>query len=76
MFANRKIRKDLRKANISENEVSIIVHNLTEIQKTKRLPKETIGIIVHNIVKDQTYKAKFLADPKGVIDEANPQPSP
>jgi hypothetical protein len=76
MLVDRKIKRDLRKANLSENEVGIIVHNLTEVQKTKKLPKETVNIIVHNIIKDEQYKARFLKDPKGLIDEANPQPSP
>lgn len=76
MFTVRKIRNELRKANISENEVGIIVHNLNDYQKIKKLPKETIGIIVHNIIKDEQYKARFLVNPKELIDEANPQPSP
>ena len=76
MFKTRKIKKDLRKTNLSENEMDIIVHNLTDAQKTKKLSKETMGIIVHNIVKDDQYKARFLANPKELISEANPQPSP
>ena len=40
-----------------ENEVGIIVHNLTEV----------VGIIVHNLENDEAFLEKFKADPKSII---------
>ena len=66
----------LEKAGVRKDQVKIVVHNLEEFIKVRKVGKEVVGIVVHNLVNDEAYKAKFFANPKEAIMEANPQPSP
>jgi hypothetical protein len=68
----------LKKGRVPENEISIIVHNLVDLEKAGVKKGDLIGIIVHNIVKDSSFKRKFMNDPKGAcrLVGINPVPTP
>lgn len=72
----KDLKKGLKKAKVPENEIDIVVHNFEEITKSTKLDKNKIKIVVHNLINIPDYRKKFMSNPKGAIDEANPQPSP
>jgi hypothetical protein len=64
----------LLKAGIKKDQIGIIVHNLEDGIKAKSTA--LVEIIVHNLVGSEEYRKKFFSNPKALIMEANPQPSP
>ena len=53
---------ELKRANIPEGEISIIVHNLEKLE-AQRVSGDKISIIVHNLVKKPRFKQSFMKDP-------------
>ncbi|HUY01596.1 MAG TPA: hypothetical protein VMV49_18675 [Candidatus Deferrimicrobium sp.] len=66
----------LEKAGLKKDQINIIVHNLEDLVKSRKISTSTVEIIVHNIVKDTTFRQRFFKNPKETIMSANPQPSP
>ncbi len=66
----------LEKAGIKKEQVKIVVHNLEELIKAKKVNKAVVEIVVHNLVSSEAFRKKFFNNPKESIMEANPQPSP
>ena len=66
----------LEKAGIKREQVKIVVHNLEELIKARKVNKAVVEIVVHNLVSSETFRGKFFKNPKEAIMEANPQPSP
>ena len=78
IISTREFESLLKQGRIPENEISIIVHNLDKLEKAGVSKSDLIGIIVHNIVKDVSFKDKFLRDPKAATKSVgiNPVPTP
>ena len=58
-ISTREYEAALQTARIPENEISIIVHNLVELEKAGYSKDDLISIIVHNIVKDINFKKRL-----------------
>ena len=72
----RDLKSELKKAKIKKDEIKIVVHNFEAMVKSNKLDKNKVSIVVHNLVASEQFRAKFIKNPAGAIDEANPQPSP
>ncbi len=62
----RAIEKQLIDANLPRNEISIVVHNLEDLDKAG-LSDNDIQIVVHNIVDDTKFRALFIKDPRSAV---------
>ena len=62
----REIEKQLIDANLPREEISIVVHNFTELEGAG-LSDNDISIVVHNIVDDTKFRELFIKDPRSAI---------
>jgi hypothetical protein len=73
---NEYWKPKLEKAGLNKDQISIIVHNFDPLIEKNLLGPRTTEKFLNNLVNDSKWRMSFLKNPKGVIDEANPQPSP
>jgi len=72
---NKGIPK-LKDAGLTEDQISIVTHNFVPLIKKNLLGPKTTEKFLDMLINDQKWTQSFFQNPKGIIDEANPQPSP
>ena len=66
----------LEKAGLNSDQISIVVHNFDPLIEKNLLGPKTTEKFLNNLINDTKWRDQFFKDPKGLIDNANPQPSP
>lgn len=73
---NEYWKPKLEKAGLKNDQISIIVHNFDPLIEKNLLGPRTTEKFLNNLINDSKWRVSFFKNPKGMIDEANPQPSP
>lgn len=55
--------KNLKSAGLTQEQISIVVHNLDKAISTRVITKERVEIVVHNIVNDTGFRREFFTNP-------------
>jgi len=63
-------------AGLTKEQIEIVVHNFDPLIEKNLLGPKTTEKLLTSLINDDKWKDSFFKDPKGVIAEANPQPSP
>ena len=66
----------LQSAGLTGDQISIIVHNFDPLIERNLLGPKTTEKLLNKLINDTKWCDLFFKNPKGLIDEANPQPSP
>ncbi|MFX0091564.1 MAG: hypothetical protein ACFFBD_07350 [Candidatus Hodarchaeota archaeon] len=67
----RRIEDIIKRANISEEEISRIISNLEKIEN--KIGEDKIKLVVNNIVKDTNFRQRFIANPETAVNEMKPR---
>ena len=62
----RDYEKELTRAGMTRDQVSIVVHNLEAIIAAG-FSQEEVSIVVHNLVADERFRSAFLKDFKSAL---------
>ncbi|MHA1650549.1 MAG: hypothetical protein ACTSYB_10190 [Candidatus Helarchaeota archaeon] len=76
MVLSRTQLNELTKAGLKKDQIDVVIRNLEELLNKKVVVREVVDIVVNKLVKDEKFRELFFKDPREMIMEANPQPSP